>query len=377
MIDRLALKRLTASDLTFFESLFRSLNVGNQKSINLNADVFIEKFYSSLPGLVGSGVSDRILVSLTVIGPAAAPPYVLSRAITKRDAYKNWRLNGEFIWDPEGQPGRFNILSANDLALIEFSGEPVPQKVSLVLLAQKSTIDAPLHDALAKKIPGGRRTMIEISRQELADAMAGIPAAHPAWAFADDPAFDAALEDAALGGIKGAEEVVKKLAKPVSAETLAAAKASAEKNGRDGEAIVWSYLQQRRKAGTYADVIWVSKANAVAPCDFIAKLSDGTEIAIDAKSTSGEFSNRIHMSIAELKSASVTKRYELWRIYKLSEDGAYLRVSKPIADFSKSVMNGLNPPDGVTVDTVSIDPKVLTWGDEINIEQLDESDGDN
>ena len=30
MPDRLALKRLTASDLTFFESRFRALNVGNE-----------------------------------------------------------------------------------------------------------------------------------------------------------------------------------------------------------------------------------------------------------------------------------------------------------------------------------------------------------
>ena len=184
MADRLALKQLTKSDLTFFESLFRSLNVGNQKSINLNADVFVQQFYPSLPSLIGSGAADRILVSLTVIGPAAAPPYVLSRAVTKRDAYKNWRLNGEFIWDPEDQPHRFDVLSANDLALIEFSGDPAPQNVSLLLLAQKSPIDAALHKSLAPMIPGGRKTMVQISRQELAAAAIGVPSSHPVWALA-------------------------------------------------------------------------------------------------------------------------------------------------------------------------------------------------
>ena len=41
MLKKLALKRLTASDLTFFEWHYRSRNAGNQKAINLNTDVFI------------------------------------------------------------------------------------------------------------------------------------------------------------------------------------------------------------------------------------------------------------------------------------------------------------------------------------------------
>ena len=46
MVDRIVLKRLTASDLTFFKSLFRTLSAGNQKAINLNADVFVEQLLS-------------------------------------------------------------------------------------------------------------------------------------------------------------------------------------------------------------------------------------------------------------------------------------------------------------------------------------------
>lgn len=85
MPDRIALKRLTASDLTFFESLFRTLDVGNQKSINLNADVFVERFYPTLPDQISTS-GDVINVSLTVLGPDGAGPYLLSRAITKREA---------------------------------------------------------------------------------------------------------------------------------------------------------------------------------------------------------------------------------------------------------------------------------------------------
>src|ERR1700761_5012185 len=109
MPDRIALKRLTASDLTLFETLFRTLNAGNQKAINLNADIFVDRLYPSLPGLVPT-YGDTIPVTLTVLGPAASPAHVISRAITKREAYKNWRLNGEFIRDPDGETGRFNVL---------------------------------------------------------------------------------------------------------------------------------------------------------------------------------------------------------------------------------------------------------------------------
>jgi hypothetical protein len=36
MPDRIAIKRPTASDLTFFETLFRTINAGSQNAINLN-----------------------------------------------------------------------------------------------------------------------------------------------------------------------------------------------------------------------------------------------------------------------------------------------------------------------------------------------------
>lgn len=39
---RFAIKRLSRSDLTFFEYQFRRQQAGNQKSINLNRNVFVE-----------------------------------------------------------------------------------------------------------------------------------------------------------------------------------------------------------------------------------------------------------------------------------------------------------------------------------------------
>lgn len=374
MPERLALKRLTASDLTFFEVLFRTLNVGNQKSINLNADVFVERLYPELPNLVAT-VGDVIPVSLTILGPGGTGPYVLSRSITKREAYKNWRLNGEFVRDPDNQPARFSKMSAGDLAVFDFAGEPVPQKLSLLLISGSSATDASIYAALDPLIPGGRKTMVEISRTQLASAAASAPAYHPIWTLAADPEYDAALEDAALGGVKGAEKLAKKAAKPVSAVTLAAAKAAAEKNGREGEALAWIHLRKQLAEGKVTSIEWVSSTNAVSSYDFSVE-SDGATIRIDAKSTSGEFERDIHMSGAELATASTGGRYDLWRVYKIDADGARLRIATDIGEIAGLILAGISLPPGISLDSVSIDPEVFSWGDEVVIERPDESEDD-
>jgi hypothetical protein len=373
MPDRLALKRLTASDLTFFEHLFRTLNVGNQKSINLNADVFVEELYPNLPALAAQ-TGDVILVSLTILGPAGAPAHVLSRKITKQAAYKNWRLNGEFIRDPEGEPARYDSLAAGDLGVMDFTGDPLPQKVSLLLVSQTAAVDKPLYSALSQMIPGGRKTMVAVSRAILAAAAADSAATHPIWQLAADPEFEAALEDAALGGLKGVEQLSKKSTKVVSAAALAAAKASAEKNGHEGEALAWVHLQKLRAAGSLKSIEWSSQSNAVSPFDFLVVDDADVTVRIDAKSTSGDFNRPIHMSIAELLAASTGGRYDIWRLYELDDYGACLKIASNIASTAKKVLAGLSLPKGVSIDGVSIDPTILSWSEVDTIEPPDEDD---
>jgi hypothetical protein len=372
MPDRIAVKRLTASDLTFFETQFRKLGVGNQKSINLNADIFVEGLYPALPGLSAT-LGDRIPISLTILGPDSASPYLLTRAVTKRDAYKNWRLNGEFVRDPEDQPGRFDSLVAGDLAVLEFVGDPTPQKLSLLLISASAAADSTVYASLNPLVTGGRKTMIEVSRTQLAAAAASSPSTHPIRTIASDPQFEAALEDAALGGAKGSEELAKKTTKPVSAATLALAKAAAEKNGREGEALAWVYLQHLEAEGKVTAIEWTSNANAVAPYDFSA-VAGGKTIRIDAKSTTGEFERDIHMSVAELTVAASGEQYDLWRVYQLNDDGARLKIAKGIVSMAKNVLAGIALPGGVRVDSVSIDPGILSWSEEIVIERPDEGD---
>jgi hypothetical protein len=369
MVDRLALKRLTDSDLTFFETLFRKLRVGNQKAINLNADVFVDQFYPVL----GTGVGKLIPVSLSIWGPGGLDSYVISRAITKQTAaYKNWRLNGEFIRDPDDQPGRFDVLATGDIAVMEFFGDPLPQKVSLVLVSANSTIDAALHTALSSVVPTGR-SMVRLPRDALADLAAEASATHPIRLMTNDPGFEAALEDAALGGVKGTDELASK--KGVSAEVLAAAKASAEKNGKDGEALAWVYLQALKINGVFTEIKWISAENAIAPYDFHGVDAQSSKTRIDAKSTNGEFNQPLHMSSAELRAAAdASHRYELWRVYKIGKEGAHLRRSDPVADVAKSILSGIQLPKGATVDCVSIDPTLFGWGKEIFVARPEEDE---
>ena len=106
---RFAVKRLTRSDLTFWEYQFRRQGAGNQKSINLNADVFIDVIFPQARTEAG-GYARQFPVPLTIYGPGRRPePYRITRKIIAAgDRQKNWRLNGEFVRDPDFD---FNPLS--------------------------------------------------------------------------------------------------------------------------------------------------------------------------------------------------------------------------------------------------------------------------
>ena len=319
-------------------------------------------------------LGDQIPVSLTIIGPAGAPAYSITRAITKRAAYKNWRLNGEFIHDPEGEAGRFNVLKPGDIALMSFAGDPGPQKLTLLLVAADSPADAPLVEAFGPMVPAGQRAMVETARLGLVKALETVsaPSNHPIWTVIVDSEFEAALEDAVQGGIVGTKALSAKPTKSVSASALQAAKATAEKNGRDGEALAWVHLQNLKAGGKWQAIEWCSKINATSPFDFQATSPSGEVAHIDAKSTDGEFGRIIHMSLAELLSASDGSRYDLWRIYAMDKDGASLRIAENVGGVVAPIVNALALPDGVTIDSVSIAPAVFEWGAESSIERPDD-----
>lgn len=363
MQRRIALKRLTASDLTLFEWQFRNRNAGNQKSINLNADVFIDQLFPSLPEAAVE-TAGRIPLDLSIYGPSYAGLHNLQRKILKGGAYKNWRLDGEFISNPPDEPQRYNVLQPGDFALFEFRGRIIPSAAKLILVARDMPTDRPLYDLLNTYL-GGRR-MIAVTANDLGTIGNQFnDEAHPF----KELTIDAALEDAALGGVKGIRTLRRRPAtRALSREELQRARRIAEEVGRSGEELVCQYLIGLKANGTIRDFVWTADQNAVAPYDFLIARLDGTEVAVDVKSTSGEFERSIHISTAELTEMTGARQYDIYRVFGVSENIGIMRITENIGAFAAEILQGIHVPQGVSVDSVSVDIAGLPFGAEIRLE---------
>lgn len=372
MPEHIALKRLTASDLTLFESLFRRLNAGNQKAINLNADVFIKEFYPDAPNLAPI-VNNEIPVALRLYGPGGKPAHKIARKIIKNATYKNWRLNGEFIPGPEGDAARYDSLQPSDLALITFSGAPLPTNLEIVLLARSDSTDAGLYASLTSHLGG--KSMVPLTNEDVAAAIAtaGVSIQHPINELIVDPALDSALEDAAFGGERGTRAVLRRrTGRGVSAADLARARQNADRTGAEGEGLINGLLTQQVASGKIASMEWASATNAISPFDFTIEQADGLKIKLDVKSTIGPFDNDFHISVSELiEAAQAPERYDIYRVYSLDEDGGELRIAEDIRAFARNVLASLNLPAGVKCDgfSVAVDAEGLTWGAEVYVER--------
>ena len=82
MADHIAIKKLTASDCTLFDAVFRTIGAGNQKSINLNADVLIDRLFPSLSS-PGTTTEIEIALPMVVYGPAGKGAHTVTRKIIK------------------------------------------------------------------------------------------------------------------------------------------------------------------------------------------------------------------------------------------------------------------------------------------------------
>ncbi len=341
----------------------------NQKCINLNSNIFIDKFYPHLNDFRDK----KFDIALSVFGPGGRPP-VLPSAHHVAFYDKNWRLNGAFIRPAPSDPHSFDQLAPRDIAVLRFHGGTMPEGDIDALFVQASDpADGPLH-ALLEAAMGGR-SMVAFDEAALATAIAaaGLPAAHSANAFIADPELEVELAEAATGGEAAIRRVVaRRTGRPVTAEALARAKAAAEQTGRDGETLVAAYLadaEARNPLGSFS-FEWVSQANSVAPLDFrtTAKggvLGDRTE-SIDVKATRNSFERDLHISIGEVREAAASPHpYRLFRVHDLTADGAKLRRSGDIRAFARALRDAHDAamPPGVAVDCFSVAPVAsgLTW----------------
>lgn len=361
-MSRLALKRLTSSDLGFFEPYYRSNPSSHQKAINLNADVFVDQFYPIL-----AQAYQEILVRLIVFGPGGAEPAQLTRSITRTPGAKNWRLNGEFVYNPDDQIARFSGFAPGDLAILDFRGDPEPNRINLLLVSANAAQDVALHHSLAPLVTPPGRSMVAIDPGRLAGLAAPAPQDHPIWEFVEDETIQADLQDAAVGGAKG-EAVLVRRGAVISAEALAQARQAQEASGKIGEVLAWARIERLGREGIYSTTEWSSKTNAVSPYDFeVTEAQSGEVVRIDAKSTSLDWRQPIHMSLAEVNEAARGGRYDLWRLFEVGLGQGKLKIATDIGAFAAKIRDSLNLPEGVTVDTVSIDPEQLDWQEEGNV----------
>ena len=373
-MDRLAIKRLAASDCTLFEAYFKLNNTSKQKGVNLNADVLIRQMY---PGLrvTAEATDNQIALAVSIYGPGAKGAHELARKIVRSAGSKNWRLNGEFIPGPPDDLTRYDGVQPGDLAIMGFTGEASPSKLDLVLIGQAFAPDALLYAALLPLF--GQKTMIVVTPAEIASAAlrVALPANHPAYIVAADPELEVALEDAAQGGT---ERIVKLLknrgGRTVSSSDLARAKAKAESTGLDGEELVNDYLTRSLALGQLASFDWSSSKNAVSPFDFETISTTGQRTLIDAKSTAGKFENPIHLSLSEIIEASGEAPYVIFRVFEIDDDGAKLRISSDIRAFAQKLktIHETHMPQGIRVDGFSVSTGALEWEAELYIERSEE-----
>lgn len=365
---RIAVKRLTDSDLTLFEWHFRNRQVGNQKSINLNADVFVEELYPNLPEL-SMGRDGRVSIDLSIFGPGLAGLHNLQRKIIKGGSYKNWRLDGEFICNPDDQPDRFNQLMAGDVAVFVFSGQQEPSAADMYLVAAGNTEDSDLHAALQMWLGG--KAMKSILVDELINMVAQTEPheSHPIWRVSTDED----IEEAARGDVESSRRLWRRRSvAPVSRAQLRRGLDRADAIGERGEEFVNSYLEELLGNGEISSFSWESRNNAVAPCDFIFEDLSGSRINVEVKSTQDGFDRAFHISMNELiEMARGERQTALFRVYNMRSDIASLRVASSVREFASDILAVFDAlPEGVRPDSISVMASLLhyDWPDrEIHI----------
>ncbi|MFY0583838.1 hypothetical protein ACN28S_64595 [Cystobacter fuscus] len=353
---KIAIKSLSSSDLSFFKV---HLRLSKQKAINLNSDVFIDRFYPGLKGLY-----DPVVFPFTIVGPGGRAAHRLTRKALRSPAAKNWRLNGEFIHDPDGEPGRYDGLAANDFAIMSFEGNERPEAVTLVLVSANG--DAKLRAAVAGLFDfTGRSSMMQVPEATIVNLRAATIDAYP---VGEHP-FDALIprdtvEEVLFGNIAPASMDVQPSGRSVamSPHELRRQLLAAEETGQQGEELFGNWLAT--KGYSEDDFEWVSQTHARSSFDYEIRsakwIDNAPHVFVDVKTTRGSFERPVHMSLAELRFAAKSTNYRIARLYDIAGSKPKLRILTGVQAVAAQVVTGLNSlPSGVSADSVQINPGVF------------------
>ncbi|MFD2574636.1 protein NO VEIN domain-containing protein [Spirosoma soli] len=397
---------MTHSDLTFFKRYFEDknkngVNPSNQKAINLTAKIFINKLYPYLSR------DKRYYLGLKIQGPGlATEPQILARKIIFKA--KNWRLNGEFIHDPEKAhsiPDRYENINPGDLAVLEFFDNPSgePDRINIILISQVLPTDRNIYQTL-KGFVSERDSMALLPEEILIDVIDILPEDHSLQSLvADNDALELLAEGVDIGigaafidsysneepaSSKKTVNVRKyrtsdfnKSAKPsqrrVSAEAFQTAKVNQEQNGKIGEELVEAYFSNNPSIGSFE---WSSKENAISPYDFKRVDQEEGEL-IDVKATSRRFEEPFHLSINEVRQAACApSTYHIYRVYDV-QGQPKMRISADIKSFAQGILTQVQSfqtgiiPDGFTLSAILLE-RELNFGPPISLSPSDDEDVD-
>lgn len=351
---KLAIKLLTQSDRSFFKV---HLRFSKQKAINLNRDVFIDRLY---PGL--QGVYTTIGFPLSVVGPGGRAAHRLMRKVLRSEGGKNWRLNGEFIHDPDDEPGRYDLLQDDDFAIMAFDGTERPEALTLVLVS--AVEDALLHEAISALGLSGRDSMREVSETLIAELRSKTADSY----FADHPLDALAIRDTVeevlfgAGGSVAAGVPPSGLSIPMTPEELRRQLLTAGETGQRGEALFADWLTST--GHEEGDFEWVALKYARSAFDFEVKaarwISDAPRVFVDVKTSRGAFDSPIHMSIAQIRFAVATPAYRIARIHDFGGATPKVTLLNGVDVVASSVLKELgNMPEGVVVESLQLPPKLF------------------
>ncbi len=365
---KIAAKRLTKSDLSLFHWHYHEKyeEKSKQKAINLNANILVGELFPDLPDIADEK-NNRLLLDMQVLGPDMKPALGFARKIIKGDTYKNWRLDGEIIHNPDDDPNRFNVLDEGDIVLLVFEGEDSPEILRAYFLAQESGADQSIHGLLNGYLGPG--PMKQLSVEDLDDLISrgDVPTEHPIRELL----LRDAIEDLAMGGYEGAKELRRRRSsRTMTNREIENARLKCAKIGRDGEELFNAYLDAQKRSGGIKNYEWVARINAISPFDFTVEPLNGQPYSVDVKTTEGGFLNRIHVSFSELVEMTDSRDYNIARVYKIDGDRAKLRFSHPMKDIASGIMKEIaGLPEGVSIDSISISPEMINWEGSVDLDE--------
>lgn len=189
-----------------------------------------------------------------------------------------------------------------------------------------------------------------------------------------------ALEDAALGGAAGTTAInARRGGRGISPDDFMRSRRIAEATGVAGEELLNTYFEQERQDGRIEEFEWTASINAISLFDFRVVCTGGELRLVDAKSTTGAFTNPIHLSSGELyKAVHGPEPYDICRLYEVTGEGAKMRIARNIGPALQQTLEifGTLPPD-VTVDGISLRPNVLAFSaEELVLEASSDEDSD-